>query len=816
MSMRVSAAPMYYKDPQTGQYVPVVGIQGATGKGIKSIRKTGTDGQTDTYTITYDDDSTSTYTLVNEANGEAYGAGKRNGVPVTSGDPAYQNNAPYYADLSRGYTDGKHLDGSNNTALSENNAKHYAQLTKELHDDISSGISTAVDDWLDEHPEATTTVMDGSITEQKLAPDVVTLIGSKISSSEKGASNGVAQLDSSGKIPSSQLPSYVDDVLEYSSLSAFPLTGESGKIYVALDTNLTYRWSGSTYIEISKSLALGETAETAFPGDRGKAVEDELDDIRDYVTPEMFGAKGDGITDDTEAIRNALEYAIQNEYELRFMEKTYIVTPIYNSSDYCAYTGIEHSFTILNGQSIVIDLRNATIKIGENNKSEIAIFFGFFADGVTIKNGTLVGDRYNESYGTGRYYDASKLLSFYDCINVHIENVKMIESKGDAIGFFGREKDQGSTIEFRDIYANNIVRNCIMRDCQRDAVTITKGRGLYFENCLMEDLGPLSPAAGVDIEPYYGNGSVFDVSFDNCTVKDTISTGIYLQNCDGAKVTNCKLSSFGVREAYDFIVSNNKIDGDFSIYTGTGTIMNNIISGVLGGAPRDNSNTESKKELHIIGNRILRGLQLYNTSTNPLVLEKIEIRDNYFERDTRTVIDIGSLNTPINYKKIVIKNNIIKRYGESGAYNHIYLKNIMDADISDNTLAIDMIAVNCIFIEIDSISGNLAIINNPTRFERLMYQNYTDFYPRFLSIANCAGLHSIIDHNTMNFEGYVPGIVRESFILYSNLTDCALIVINNYANKFLKLIEPSSNVKLIANNVLNDAAPYQSASGVSF
>jgi len=60
-----------------------------------------------------------------------------------------------------------------------------------------------------------------------------------------------------GKIPTSQLPSYVDDVLEYANLEAFPATGESGKIYVALDTNLTYRWSGTAYIEISKSLALG-------------------------------------------------------------------------------------------------------------------------------------------------------------------------------------------------------------------------------------------------------------------------------------------------------------------------------------------------------------------------------------------------------------------------------------------------------------------------------------------------------------------------------------------------------------------------------
>lgn len=72
-----------------------------------------------------------------------------------------------------------------------------------------------------------------------------------------------------GTVSSSQLPSYVDDVLEYASKNNFPATGESGKIYVALDTNLTWRWSGSAYVEISPSLALGTTSSTAYRGDLG-------------------------------------------------------------------------------------------------------------------------------------------------------------------------------------------------------------------------------------------------------------------------------------------------------------------------------------------------------------------------------------------------------------------------------------------------------------------------------------------------------------------------------------------------------------------
>lgn len=95
-----------------------------------------------------------------------------------------------------------------------------------------------------------------------------------IDESRIGAANGVASLDASGRIPASQIPGGFDNIDEYDNLAAFPTTGEEGKIYVAKDTNLTYRWTGSQYVEISPSLALGETATTAYRGDRGKVAYD--------------------------------------------------------------------------------------------------------------------------------------------------------------------------------------------------------------------------------------------------------------------------------------------------------------------------------------------------------------------------------------------------------------------------------------------------------------------------------------------------------------------------------------------------------------
>ena len=114
--------------------------------------------------------------------------------------------------------------------------------------------------------------------------NVTTALGyTPLNQSLKGSASGLAELDSNGKVPSSQLPSYVDDVIEgYLSGGKFykesahttKISGESGKIYIDLHTGKTYRWSGSAFAVISETLALGETSSTAYRGDRGKTAYD--------------------------------------------------------------------------------------------------------------------------------------------------------------------------------------------------------------------------------------------------------------------------------------------------------------------------------------------------------------------------------------------------------------------------------------------------------------------------------------------------------------------------------------------------------------
>jgi len=129
----------------------------------------------------------------------------------------------------------------NSINISGDNATKTIDFT--FNDSYTPSDST---DWT---PDPTTIVE----ALDQLADRTHSLEDNKIDILEKGAANGVAPLNSLTKIDSIYLPSYVDDVVEYSSISAFPPTGETSKIYVALDTNKTYRWSGSTYVEVSPS-----------------------------------------------------------------------------------------------------------------------------------------------------------------------------------------------------------------------------------------------------------------------------------------------------------------------------------------------------------------------------------------------------------------------------------------------------------------------------------------------------------------------------------------------------------------------------------
>lgn len=197
-------------------------------------------------------------------------------------------------------------------------------------------------------------------------------LNKKISLTEKGSANGVAPLDANTKIPSQYLPSFVDDVIEgYLSNGKFyqdaelqiEITPENNKIYVDKITNNTFRWSGSQYIEISQSLALGETENTAYRGDRGKiAYEKSL--ANEQAISNAFGL----INTNHEEVNNRIDSIVnENIVEIEFTEPiTYIEDAIVDAPQ---------EIMEIRGKSEVIItdevLEIASWKVSEELKNEI-------------------------------------------------------------------------------------------------------------------------------------------------------------------------------------------------------------------------------------------------------------------------------------------------------------------------------------------------------------------------------------------------------------------------------------------------------------
>ena len=232
------------------------------------------DSATDTLTLT----AGNNVTLTADTSGDGVTIAAKDTVythPTTSGNKHIPSGGSS-GQILRWSADGTAVWGADNNTTYSNATTSTAGLMSSSDKTKLDGIATgATKVTVDSALSSTSTNPVQNKVVNSAISNLNTLVGdTSVTTQINNAIASKADLDTNGKVPSSQLPSYVDDVLEYSAKSNFPSTGESGKIYVDTATNLTYRWSGSAYVEISPSLALGETSSTAYRGDRGKIAYD--------------------------------------------------------------------------------------------------------------------------------------------------------------------------------------------------------------------------------------------------------------------------------------------------------------------------------------------------------------------------------------------------------------------------------------------------------------------------------------------------------------------------------------------------------------
>lgn len=233
----------------------------------------------------------------------------------------------------------------------------------------------------------------------------ITSVSGRVTAIENsvGANNGIAPLDSTGRVPSSNLPSYVDDVIEgyykvadgkfyKESTYTTEITPESGKIYVSIDTNKEYRWGGSTYVEIASALALGETQGTAYEGSKGKANADNIADIQSVIpakasTSNMLATMEDVGGSGGEAVWGGITGTLSDQTDL--------AEALNSKAD---YNGVEALIKTTVGFATK-NILNCDIASGEHTKNGLTIYVTRYVNGQIASisvNGTATAKTYIE------------------------------------------------------------------------------------------------------------------------------------------------------------------------------------------------------------------------------------------------------------------------------------------------------------------------------------------------------------------------------------------------------------------------------------
>jgi hypothetical protein len=185
------------------------------------------------------------------------------------------------------------------------------------------------------------------------------ILSAKVSTSDLGVT--VATLDESGKVPSSQLPGFVDDVVEFASLAGFPATGEAGKMYIALDTGKLYRWSGSVYVEIVGSPgstdSIPEGTNNLYYTDERAALAAPVQSVAGKVGAVSLDKSDVGLdqVDNTSDLDKPISTATQTALDGKFDD------PTGTSLDYIAGDGSILAFpTVMTSNKVVASVYNKT------------------------------------------------------------------------------------------------------------------------------------------------------------------------------------------------------------------------------------------------------------------------------------------------------------------------------------------------------------------------------------------------------------------------------------------------------------------------
>lgn len=273
-----------------------------------------------------------------------------------------------------------------------------------------------------------------------------------------------------------------------------------------------------------------------------------MDDIA-YVTPQMYGAKGDGVTDDTEAIQSALDASAL----VYIPDGTYIIDATHEGYADYDIGGIKPN----NGQTIMLS-KNAILKAKPNSTGFYNVVNIYGVNDVRISGGRIEGER-NEHSGTANEHGYG--IAIRGANNVTIENVKAYDCWGDSIivGYIGYENSR-----------NIRIYNCVLHGSRRQGISVVGGINVTIRDCEIYNISGIAPQYGIDIEPdgttNIEGGVAENIVIDGCHVHDCAGGSIVVSRTSTTypiktvRVNNCKLDKVTCAGGDDLVFSNGSID----------------------------------------------------------------------------------------------------------------------------------------------------------------------------------------------------------------------------------------------------------------